>query len=120
MESSFVYEFVGGLKSQRMKDIIAETNYGSETPSMWEIANHASQFESRSAVIKGATKVKNVVSILTVRSEKAVRKREKPLTPNKDEEEGGGRGGARKSVRPRPTVHAVQCSEPEVKHWKYK
>ena len=108
-----------------MKDIVAETDYGGRTPTMWERANHASQFDSRSAVINGAiNKVKNVSSISNVRSEKAVRKREKPLTSHRNEEEKGGgggrRGGARRSVKTGPTVHAVQCSEPEVKHWKYK
>ena len=121
MESSYVYEFMSGLRNQEVKKFITMGNYGNAALNMHEIAIHAQQADSRASVIKGVTKSRIVSSISAVKGERVVRSRERPSAPSRDGggKRGGGAGVVRKE-RPRTTVNAVQCSEPEVTHWKYK
>ena len=105
-KSSYVYDFMGGLKNQEVKKAMALGNYGNETLNMRDIALHAQAAEQRTTVLKNIIKSKNVSSISTVKSERRG--------------SGGEGAGAFKKERIRPTVNAVQCSEPTVTHWKYK
>ena len=129
-ESSYAYEFMSGLKNQEVKKFMTLSYHDNDELDLYEIALHAQQAESKTTAIKGVTKLRTVNSISAVRSEKGVRDRDRGggggERGGRNEGGGGGRrgggGGAGpiRKDRSRPTIHAVQCSEPEFTHWKYK